>query len=253
VSTAGYVARSVPRDTPVEVMADLPFQFFIFDGATETVLFEGRVVDPKPKSTRAELTGKHTDTDFWLANFQVDAIRVFVDSSVTATMGDSPVNAPTSVPAIPVSLGTTTAPVLPVTATPLPPVIVIPVPPIAEAPIPLVTVPTLPVTVPSPALPPVIVIPVPPIAEAPIPPVTVPTLPVTVPSPAQVLYSPAMQVNTLLTPASPTAESPASASKIVNLALSALLVALSTCSWCSLLRHSQQISLIPVINVLVPQ
>jgi Serpin (serine protease inhibitor) len=99
--TVGISTTSLPVDTPVEVMADLPFQFFIFDSATETVLFEGRVVDPKPQNTTVELTAKHTDADFWMTSFGVSAVRVFVDSPVPPPTV-APVMAPNLTPGTPI-------------------------------------------------------------------------------------------------------------------------------------------------------
>jgi Serpin (serine protease inhibitor) len=100
--TAGISATSLPVDTPVEVMADLPFQFFIIDSKddsknTALVLFEGRVFDPTPQNTTAPFTAKHTDADFWSTNFGFNATRVFDDTPVAAPVA-APVTAPVAAP-----------------------------------------------------------------------------------------------------------------------------------------------------------
>jgi hypothetical protein len=83
-------------------MADLPFQFFIIDNKddsknTALVLFEGRVFDPTPQNTTAAFPAKHTDADFWLANFGFNATRVFNDTPVAAPV-TTPVTAPVAAP-----------------------------------------------------------------------------------------------------------------------------------------------------------
>jgi hypothetical protein len=114
--TAGIAGSSFPVDTPLEVMADLPFQFFIIDSKddsnnTAIVLFEGRVFDPTPQNTTAAFTAKHTDADFWLANFGFNATRVFNDTPVAA-----PVIAPAAPIAAPVAAPNTTPVTAPVAA-----------------------------------------------------------------------------------------------------------------------------------------
>lgn len=73
--TAIGVARSSARPTvtPTLFMADHPFQFFIYDELTQLVLFEGRVGSPTPQGgSVAALTARHSDSDFWTSNFNVD-------------------------------------------------------------------------------------------------------------------------------------------------------------------------------------
>ena len=71
------VAVSLPIDTPVEVILDNPFQFFIVDDVTGLVLFEGRLGNPELVDANTAFTARHADTDFWTSNFGVEAtVRV---------------------------------------------------------------------------------------------------------------------------------------------------------------------------------
>lgn len=77
--TVGAVATSFPVDPPFEFLANAPFQFFIYDAATEVVIFEGRVVDPIPHANAPATTstGKHSDPTFWTDQFGLEPEVVF--------------------------------------------------------------------------------------------------------------------------------------------------------------------------------
>jgi len=83
---------SLPTDQPIEVLADHPFQFYIFEEATQLVLFEGRLDNPGLQQATAELTARHNNDDFWLVNFGVEPEIVETTASTPSA------TAPTRIP-----------------------------------------------------------------------------------------------------------------------------------------------------------
>jgi serpin B len=73
-ATAIFIVGSSPYETdPILFLADHPFQYVIFDEVTHTVLFEGISGNPEPPAeATTTLTGKHSDNNFWTANFGVN-------------------------------------------------------------------------------------------------------------------------------------------------------------------------------------
>jgi len=77
-ATAVMLDRSGPVvsfETPVVVIADHPFQIFIYDSVGDVALFEGVVYNPTVPSGSVISNSKgkkHSDADFWTANFNVD-------------------------------------------------------------------------------------------------------------------------------------------------------------------------------------
>jgi len=76
--TAIMLGRSAPqfRD-PVSMVCDHPFQFFIYDGGEDLVLFEGRVgmpAIPEVEPAAPLLNASHSEGDFWSKEFFVDAV-----------------------------------------------------------------------------------------------------------------------------------------------------------------------------------
>ena len=71
-----------PPDAPIMFMSDHPFQFFIYDRNSKLILFEGLVSAPGiPKdSSHADMTSKHTEDNFWLANFRAEPTIITVAS-----------------------------------------------------------------------------------------------------------------------------------------------------------------------------
>lgn len=77
--TAGISKTAIPKypEGSTLFLADHPFQFFIYDGTTNLILFEGRLGNPPAQdATSAELSGKHSDSDFWTSTFGVAPIVV---------------------------------------------------------------------------------------------------------------------------------------------------------------------------------
>ena len=60
-----------PVTTPILMVVDHPFQFFVYDAVEEMVIFEGRVGNPGIVEGAAEpqLQASHSDDDFWMTYF----------------------------------------------------------------------------------------------------------------------------------------------------------------------------------------
>jgi serine protease inhibitor len=73
-ATAIMIATSSQYEPdPILFLADHPFQYIIFDEVTDSVLFEGVSGNPEPpEEATAPLGGKHSDSNFWTANFGVN-------------------------------------------------------------------------------------------------------------------------------------------------------------------------------------
>ena len=74
----GLTSIPVPED-PILMVLDHPFQFFVYDGEEELMLFEGRLGKPEVPEKEPSiplLSAKHTDVDFWDSNFFVNPIEV---------------------------------------------------------------------------------------------------------------------------------------------------------------------------------
>jgi len=86
--------RSAPRlRTPVKVMIDHPFQFFIYDAEQRLVIFEGHLDKPDIPKKEPEvelLNAKHSDSNFWSANFGVNPIDPLDNSSENRRPQTSP-------------------------------------------------------------------------------------------------------------------------------------------------------------------
>jgi len=76
---------SAPTAQPIEVLADHPFQFFIFEQSTQLVLFEGRLDNPGLQQNTTELTARHSDADFWV-NLGISTPVIVVTGSKNSTM-----------------------------------------------------------------------------------------------------------------------------------------------------------------------
>lgn len=79
----GLTAMPAP-ETPVLMQMDHPFQFFIYDGAEELMLFEGRLGAPdvpEEQPSTPLLDDNHANKDFWMNNFGVSPIKASVPST----------------------------------------------------------------------------------------------------------------------------------------------------------------------------
>jgi len=86
--TLSAMGMSIPRPPkePVLMTMDHPFQFFIHDKGENLVLFEGRVGGPRiSKGSEAPLSSSHSESDFWLNNFRVNATVPEFPSSADAS------------------------------------------------------------------------------------------------------------------------------------------------------------------------
>ena len=63
-----------PTDPPILMKLDHPFQFFIYNEKEKLTLFEGRLGLPEKESSTPLLDAKHSDSDFWQANFGVNPV-----------------------------------------------------------------------------------------------------------------------------------------------------------------------------------
>jgi len=93
VTAIGVTESAPPPELAYVVMCDHPFQFFIYDGTHNVVLFEGRVGNPGiPEGSTATLTMLHSNDTFWSTNFYADTIVVEpnadLDLPATATAED---------------------------------------------------------------------------------------------------------------------------------------------------------------------
>jgi len=77
VTAIGVTESAPPPEPAYVVMCDHPFQFFIYDGTHNVVLFEGRVGNPGiPEGSTATLTMLHSNDTFWSTNFYAATIVV---------------------------------------------------------------------------------------------------------------------------------------------------------------------------------
>lgn len=86
-------AGIIDENIPTLVLADTPFQFFIYDANEELMIFEGRVGDPgiPEGAPSAQLQKSHADPDFWMSTFNVEP--KVVEASNTSTSVDPSSNA----------------------------------------------------------------------------------------------------------------------------------------------------------------
>ena len=63
-----------PQDQPILFMADRPFFFYIYDSESDIMLFEGFIQQPTipVDAVTPTFSAKHTDADFWSANFYLE-------------------------------------------------------------------------------------------------------------------------------------------------------------------------------------
>ena len=93
------VGTSFPTDTPVEVLLDHPFQFFIVEDLTGVVVFEGKLGSPELVDSNAPLLAQHSDSDFWTSNnfgLSADPIQVVPTASATNTTNSTTSNTTTT-------------------------------------------------------------------------------------------------------------------------------------------------------------